>query len=340
MARQVFDKKIEALDALRRARDAQATRTQLRTALQDRNNFLVARAATIVGDLRFDDLIPDLLGAYERFFVDPAKADPQCFAKLALARALRDLGHHAADPYVRGITHVQLEPAWGGRADTAGGLRGTCARALTDCILDDLEILRYLADALADPDKTVRIDSAIALDQLNRPEGALLLRLKLLIGDAEPDVMGQCCTSLLGLAPGDAVSFVSRFLRHANLDVQLEAASALAQCRDAEAITVLRSFWESELVSIEVRRAILIGLGASPVPDSAEFLLSAITNEPPTLAETAISALSTSRFGAEFRAKAAAAVVGRQVASLQRQFDAKFGATQRSHTQTVNRARH
>jgi HEAT repeat protein len=326
MSRRAFDKKIDALDALRRAPDAAATRSQLHAALKDRNNFLVARAATIVADLHFDDMIPDLLGAYDRFFVDPAKADPQCFGKLALARALRDLGYHVADPYVRGITHVQLEPAWGGRADTAGGLRGTCARALTDCTLDDLDILRHLTDALADADKTVRSDAAIALDQLNRPEGALLLRLKLLIGDAEPDVMGQCCTSLLGLAPDGAVTFVSRFLRHASLDVQLEAASALAQCRDTEAITVLRGFWQSELVSIDVRRAILIGLGASPVPDSAEFLLSAITNEPPTLAETAISALSTSRFGPEFRARAAAAVAGRQVASLQRQFDAKFGA--------------
>jgi HEAT repeat protein len=339
MARQPFDKKIEALDALRRAPEGQATRAQLRTALKDRNNFLVARAATIVADLHCDDLIPDLLGAYDRFFVDPAKADPHCVAKLALARALRDLGHHAADPYVRGITHIQLEPAWGGRADTAGELRGTCARTLTDCILDDLDILRYLTDALADPEKTVRIDSAIALDQLNRPEGALLLRLKLLIGDPEPDVMGQCCTSLLSLTPEGSVAFVSRFFRHANLDVQLAAADALAQCRHTEAITVLHSFWQSELVSIDVRRTILIGLGASPVPESAEFLLSAITDEPPTLAETAITALSTSRFGPESHARAAAAVAARQVPSLQRLFDEKFGVSGPPRAQSAHRAR-
>jgi hypothetical protein len=331
MARHAFDRRIEALDALRRAPDVQSARAQLRSALKDRNNFLVARAATLVADLQFDDLIPDLLATYDRFFVDPAKTDPQCLAKLALARALRDLGYHAADPYVRGITHIQLEPAWGGRADTAGSLRGTCARALTDCILDDLEILRYLTDALADSDKAVRIDSAIALDQLNRPEGELLLRLKLLIGDVEPDVVGQCCASLLSLAPEGAVTFVSRFLRHASLEVQLEAASALAQCRHAEAITVLRSFSQSELVSnIEIRRTILIGLGASPLRDSAEFLLAAISDEPPTLAETAITALSTSRFGPEFRARAAQALVARQVPSLQRLFDAKFGANQRT----------
>jgi hypothetical protein len=324
MAKNAFDQKIEALEALRASADGRATREQLRKALADRNNFLVARAAEITADHRFDDLIPDLLAAYDRFFVDPAKSDPHCLAKLALARALHDLGHHGAAAYVRGVTHVQLEPAWGGRADTAGRLRGACARALTDCFLDDLEILRYLTDALADPDKTVRIDAAIAIDQLNRPEGALLLRLRLLVGDAEAEVLGQCCTSLLSLAPDGAVSFVARFLHDANAEVQIEAASALAQCRDALALDVLRTFWQGELLSVDLRRAILIGLGASPLPESAEFLLWVVASEPPTLAETAITALATSRFAAESQPIAAEAVAARDSPALQRHYDAKF----------------
>jgi hypothetical protein len=326
MARHALDRKIETLESLRREPDPRAARGHVLTALRDRNNFVVARAAAIAADLRFDDLIPELLAAYERMFVDAARSDPQCLAKHALAQALHHLGHHVADAYVRGITHFQFEPAWGGRTDTAASLRGTCARALTDCFLDDLEILRYLTDGLADADKTVRIDSAIAVDQLNRPEGALLLRLKLLVGDPEPEVMGQCCASLLSLAPGGAVTFVQRFLRDPSVDVQVEAAGALAECRDAAAISVLREFWEGELASIDVRRAILIGLGASPVPESAEFLLAAIASEPPTLAETAITALSTSRFGADSRSKAAEATRARQIPALQRHFEAKFGA--------------
>jgi hypothetical protein len=324
MPRQVFDRKIDALEALRLAPDATATRAQLRQGLKERNNFLVARAAEIVTAHRYEDLIAELLAAYDRFFVDPAKSDPRCLAKVALVRALRDLGHHGADAYVRGVTHVQLEPGWGGPVDSAGRLRGTCARALTDCFLDDLEILRYLTDALADPDKTVRIDAAIALDQLNRPEGALLLRLKLLVGDAEAEVLGQCCTSMLSLAPEGAVSFVSRFLHHAEVDVQIEAASALAQSRDPEAIATLREFWQEALLPLDLRRAIVIGLGASPFPDSATFLLSLIAAEPPTLAETAITALATSRFASDSCPKAAEAVAARGVPALQQHFDEKF----------------
>jgi HEAT repeat protein len=322
--RQAFDRKIDVLEALRAARDVGATRAQLRQALKERNNFLVARAAEIVAERRDEDLIPELLTAYDRFFVDAAKSDPQCLAKVALAHALRDLGHHGADAYVRGVTHVQFEPAWGGRADTAGRLRGTCARALTDCFLDDLEILRYLTDALADPDKTVRIDAAIALDQLNRPEGALLLRLKLLLGDAESDVLGQCFASMLSLEPGGAVSFVGRFLHDDNADVQIEAASALAQCRDPEAIVTLTEFWREPLLPLDLQRATLIGLGASPLPQSAVFLLSVIATEPPTLAETAITALATSRFASDTRAKASDAVTARGIPALQRHFDEKF----------------
>jgi HEAT repeat protein len=326
MASQAFDKKIHALEAVRAAPEAAATRAQLRHGLKERNNFLVARAAEIIAEHRHEDLIPELLAAYDRFFVDAAKSDPQCLAKVALVRALRELGHHGADAYVRGVTHVQFEPAWGGRADSAGTLRGTCARALTDCFLDDLEILRYLTDALADPDKTVRIDAAIALDQLNRPEGALLLRLKLLTGDAEAEVLGQCCTSMLSLTPDDGVSFVGRFLHHADADVQIEAASALAQCREREAIATLTEFWQEALLPLDLRRAILIGLGASPLPQSAEFLLSAIVSEPPTLVETAITALATSRFGGDSRRKAAEAVSARGIPALERHFEEKFGA--------------
>jgi HEAT repeat protein len=324
MPGQAFDRKIQALEALRTPAQASTAPERLRQGLKDRNNFVVARAAQIASDLRCVELVPDLLAAYDRCFVDPAKSDPHCLAKLALSRALRDLGHRGAEAYVRGLSHLQLEPAWGGRADTAASLRGTCARALTECFLDDLAILRYLTDALADPDKTVRIDAAIAIDQLNRPEGALLLRLKLLIGDPEADVVGQCCTSLLSLATDGAVGFVARFLHDADADVQIEAASALAQCRDVEAIEVLRRFWHEDVPPLDVRRGMLIGLGASPLPQSAEFLLSVIATEPPTLAETAITALATSRFAADSRAPAAEAVAARGITALLRHFDEKF----------------
>jgi hypothetical protein len=124
------------------------------------------------------------------------------------------------------------------------------------------------------------------------------------------------------------VSFVGRFLHHADVEVQIEAATALAQCRDPTAIEALSAFWQEPLLPLDLQRAILIGLGASPVRESASFLLSVIATEPPSLVETAITALATSRFASESRAKAAKAVAARGIPALQRHFDEKFASAQ------------
>ena len=323
MSKQAFKAKLDAVEGLR----AHPDREQLRKALRDRNNYLVARAADIAAEQGLDELIPDLLAAFERFFIDATRTDPQCLAKTALAKALRHLGHHGAPAYLRGIQHVQLEPTWGGRADTAAGLRGTCALALTDCALDDVEILTYLADALADPDNVVRIDAAMAIEQLNRPEGAILLRLKALTGDPDPLVMGQCFSSMLSLAPMGIVAFISRFLKSPSQDVQLEAASALAQCRDPEAMSVLREFWEGPLLSNDVRQALLVNLGASPLREAADFLLEIVADAPIALATGAVAALAASRFHTEVRARLAEVITKRDSAQLQVVFEEKFDPT-------------
>ena len=327
MSHRAFDQKLAALDALRYATEADShtVREHLRKALRDRNNYVVARAASVCADLHLDELIPDLLTAYERFFVEASKSDPRCLAKNAIASTLRNLAYHVADPYARGIRHVQFEPTWGGRADSGASLRGTCALALSECPLNDLEILTYLADALADHERTVRVDAARAIEQLNRTEGALLLRLKLLIGDPDPTVMGQCFDSMLSLAPESGVSFVSRFLKSPHPDVQLEAASALAQCRDPHAVTILREFWQDPLLPIDLRQALLVNLGASPLREAADMLLEVVSREPVPLASTAIKALATCRYRAEIRQNLESRLTERDSGGLQSLFAQTFG---------------
>ena len=119
MAKQAFEKKLAGLEALRHASDPAAVRDPLRKALKDRNNYLVSKAAAIAGDRRIEELTDDLIAAFDRFFADPVKSDPQCWAKNAIAKALKDLGCRQASVFVRGIDHVQLEPVWGRRADSA-----------------------------------------------------------------------------------------------------------------------------------------------------------------------------------------------------------------------------
>lgn len=322
MSKRAFEQKIHEIEQLR-SEPGSAAQTKLAKALANRSNYLVSKAAAIVADLQLAALIPDLVTAFDRFLQDPIKTDPQCWAKIAIAKALKDLGHRDAAVFLRGIRHVQMEPVFGGRQDTAGPVRSACALALVECRLDDFEILSALADLLTDPEPGVRVDSALAIAQFGNPSGALLLRLKARVGDAEPEVTGQCLFSLLSLGASDAVTFVGRFLDHADSQVCSEAAAALGAARDPDALDVLTARFTRER-DPDLRHAIVTAVGASPIPAAADFLLGVIAAAEQALALAAIEALAASRFRNESRRKVEAAVEARGVRELQQLFRQRF----------------
>ena len=131
--------------------------------------------------------------------------------------------------------------------------------------------------------------------QLSAREGLLPLRLKALIGDREPEVVGYCLAALLSLAPREYLPFVGGFLHSADPDVRLEAAGALAESREPEAIDYLKQFWETQ-TDPEVKRTVLAFLAGSPLPAAAGFLLSVAENETGQMAADAREALAKSRF--------------------------------------------
>ena len=90
---------MEAIEALRAEANRAITVDRLGTALRARGNNLVSKAAALAADLSFSALIPDLLAAFDRHFIDPLDSDPQCWAKNAIAKALRHLGHHDAQVF-------------------------------------------------------------------------------------------------------------------------------------------------------------------------------------------------------------------------------------------------
>jgi HEAT repeat protein len=315
-----FDQKIEAIEALRTASDPAP---QLRKAIQDRNNYVVSKAAAIAGSLKLDALIPDLAAAFDRFLIDPVKSDPQCWAKNAIAKALKDLGCREARVFLLGIGHVQPEPVWGGQADSAGTLRGTCALALVDCHMDDLVILTHLTDRLADTEAPVRVDAALALAQFGRPEGILPLRLKAWVGDEEPEVTGQCFASLMALAPGESIGFVGQFLNAKKEEVRGEAAAALAQSREPEAFRILMEFYKRKMPA-EVRHGLLMALGASPLPEAADFLLTVIQKETGDFGVTALKALGASRFRHDLRDRVRVIVEEKDEENLRKAFRSEF----------------
>jgi HEAT repeat protein len=323
MSKKAFEQKLAALDELRQAGATPATAKALRKGLSDRNNYAAGKAARIVEELGLNALIPELVTAFHRFFENPVKSDPQCWAKNAISKALAALGHDDPEVFLRGLAYVQMEPVWGGQQDTAATLRGTCALALVQCRnLSDFEILARLTDVLVDPDKTVRVEAARAVGHLGRPEGALLLRLKALAGDKEPEVTGACFSALFAIEGRPAIPLMARFLEGSD-EVAEEAATALGLTREPDAFQILKKRWERERHGLFA--AVLVSATAlTRLPEATEFLLQVVQKESPG-AEAAIQALAGVHLPEDSRALIQAAAERSSNPRLRAAFDKHLG---------------
>lgn len=291
----------------------------LRKALAGRVNVIVAKAARITGQRRLRELAPDLLRAFDRLLEKPVERDPQCWGKGAIAKALAELEHREAEPFLRGMRHIQMEPVWGGQEDTAAALRGACVLALVAC--NDLApetILRALVDAIADRAAPVRVEAARALAQM---DGGLLLRLKARLGDEEPSVTGQVFDSLLAVEREEALPFVADFLKSPHDWVREEAALALGASRMPGAVPLLRVAWEAT-----GEDAMLRAISASRQQEAMAFLLALVRDGRRPEAESALLALAIHKDSGEIREKVRAAAAQREP-EIRRLFDERFTPT-------------
>lgn len=271
------EEQVAALDALRS--QPEDTRIEpLRKALAQRNNFLVGKAADLVRELRMAQLLPEMLNAFDRFFRNPEKTDPQCWAKNSLSRAFIALEYQDVEVFLRGMRHIQMEPVWGGRSDTAGTLRATCALALVQCrSLTEKDLLEHLVDLFADKDKAVRTEVVRAVEQLNSPSASLLLRLRAVLGKDEPEVLGACYGGILRIEGLRAIPWVQCFLATGD-DSAAEAALAIAATHSVEGFRALReclvhatdSWWRSVLLS---------AISLTRQEEATEFLLELVRTE-------------------------------------------------------------
>ena len=311
MAVRRVEQEIERLGALRDAPEAEAA-PALAKALGDRINLIVAKAAAIAGERGLRQLVPDLLRAFGRLLEHGGQRDPQCWGKHAIARALVALEHRESAPYLRGLRHIQLETVWGGRADTAASLRGTCVLALAACSdIPRQDTLRAMVDALADPADAVRAEAARALAQMPGEEGALLLRLKARVGDKALQVAGQVLDCLLALEGESAVPFVAGFMNDADEALAAEAALSLGSSRLPGAVEALIAFRE-ETRDPERRQAAMRALAVSRSGRALDFLLGLVREGSVREACSAIEALSVHRESEEIRKRVEAASVGRE----------------------------
>ena len=311
-----FDKDLAELESLIAAYKAGTPINEdgakhLRKALAHKNNFLVSKAARLAAEAELSSLLPDLLAAYDRFFTNPASTDPQCWAKVELARALVKLEHRQKDAFLRGVRHHQMEGSWGGATDTAGGLRGACLHALVDCPgLSDAELLAVLVESLVDSDKIVRLEAARAIANVGGVSAALLLRLRIHLGlqktgQEEPEVIGACFSSLLSLEGEQAVPLVASALKEGD-ELSAEAAYALAELRSPAAWAALKQRWQAGADGW-FGQILLSAMALTRLPEALDFLLGLIEDDARE-APVAIEAIARSAPGEELRARLVQAV--------------------------------
>ena len=286
--KKAFEQQIANLDSLRQA-DASEQVRGLQKALANRNNFIVGKAADLVREFKLTQLTDALTASFERFVQNPEKTDPQCWAKNAIARTLAAFEYQEADFFLRGMRHIQMEPVWGGKSDTAGTLRATCALALVQCrSLAETDLLAHLIDLVADKDKAVRLEIMRAIEQVGSPAASQLLRLRAVLGSDEPEVLGACYGGILRLEGVRAIPWVAGFLATAD-DTAGEAALALAATHSPEAFNALREHL-GDAKDPWWRPVLLSAMALTRLDAATEFLLDVVRTESLD-AEVAIEAI-------------------------------------------------
>lgn len=301
----------------------------LRKALRDRVNLVVAKAAARIASLGLKDAVPDLLAAFDRQFGE--KADPQCWAKLAIAKALRDLNWSESAVFVRGAEYRQWEPVWGSEADSAGTLRAVCLLAIPSCtdLLRDQKfwiLMRGLSDRLA----PVRAEAARAIESMEGFEAALLLRLKARTPEQDASVTGQVFESLLNVEREPAIPFLLDSVEQRGLPERDEeraeqailalGASRLPGTTDALIACTsnprLRGLYEPVLRALSISR----------LPPALDFLIGIIENGRESDARIALGALEMHRASSDLAARVREAVLRRGSRTLQDVYERYFPA--------------
>ena len=314
----------EALRTIRKIRDAPETydlKRDLAPFLRHKSNHVAAAAASTAERMQAGALAQDLVEAFLELIKDPAKRDPGCEALSAIAKALVSLGEPAAKVYFAGVHHVQMEGSFGPPIDAAASLRGLCAQGLARMAHPDA--LLECVNLLADKEVPARIGAIRAIADSGDIAGALLLRLKALLGDKEAEVIGESFAGLLRLAPAASLEFVARFLTSASEEIRERAALALGESRLAAAFPVLKEAWAGTAQAAR-RRTLLLSIAMLRLDEAVEFLLARVAEDREMAAGDALATLALYGRDESVRKRVEEIVEERASAALTTVFEREF----------------
>lgn len=290
--RKSIEDKLDELDRAAALTDRAAQIAALEAALGAAHYRIVAKAASIAAEALLYELVPALSAAYPRFVEQGPKRDPSCYAKRALMRALVELDCDDVELFLDGLACRQLEPVYGGTADTAADVRASSAMGLVASGYS--RALVELSALLEDPEAPARLGAVRAIACGVPREAELLLRAKALHGDPEPAVVGECLVGLLAVEPDESPAFVARFLAPRDDEALQElAALALGESRLDAALDHLQAAWDDVLPSRERRRTLIRAAALHRSDAALDWLVSLVAEGNADQAGDVLEALAT-----------------------------------------------
>jgi hypothetical protein len=258
-------------DRLERARQKvrdlaqQGDRAGLAYLVETQEGIAVAEAAQVLArnPLEADGA---LLGrALLRLEYGGAELDPLCLGKLELVKLLRTLENPPLEAFERLVDYRQMEPVWGQREDTAGNLRVQAMRGFCEHpLVRNSQILNVLAEALADANPRVRAEAAQLLGQSGLEGASAAIRLKLRLGDAEPEILGHLLRGLVVLEGEAGLRYCAALLEQQN-PLAAEAWFTLASWPHEDAMEILEAAWPLLKKQEALHRAVIAQLALNPV---------------------------------------------------------------------------
>lgn len=294
----------------------------LRDAMGDASGVLIAAAARVSRKRMLPVLVPDLVRAFNDLLAKPAKVDKGCLAKASVAEALNALDYGDPEPFLHGVRYTQWEPAYGRTIETAGRVRAECAIGLAR--ISYPRAAREILPLLMDVEPAARAGGVQALAYLGGDAGDQLLRLKALVGDERPAIIGECLSSLMKMDPAGSAEFVARFLESSDLSVVEEAAMALAGWQDPQVARILCKCRTSRTDSV-FRERLLVPIAMTRCDEAIEVLEAVILDEPQDSALAALKAAAMHRHDPHWRDRFAKTVADREDPALSRAFEKEFG---------------
>jgi hypothetical protein len=292
--------------------------------LGSRVPFAAGAAATMLADLSADEHAP-LLAATLMRMVAGEQPDGGCLGSDKVVDAMLRLDADEPDAYRAGLRYVRREPSGTTFVDRAVSVRIGCASGLIRSSAGQSPrggVLQSVAPLLCDDEPAVRAGTALALGQRGDEGAAALVHLKLLSGDAVPEVSGACMEALLGIDAERYLSAVEEALDDPRLGEL--AALALGESRHPKALAILERAVEPS-APVATTATLMLAMALLRTDAAVDALVAHVAESPERKALAAVEALTVQRHspGLPKRLRAAAKGRGKKLRAL---IVAQFGA--------------